>query len=64
MRVEGAATSTHAFNRLRDIATDERRDNFDIFLPHWLAKYNKHIFGALYVAGVTFALVQWMRTSP
>jgi hypothetical protein len=44
--------------------TDERRDNFDILLPHWLGKYNKHIFGALYVAGVTYALVQWMRTSP
>ena len=43
--------------------TDERRDNFDIFLPIWLAKYNKHIFGALYVAGVAFALAHWMRTS-
>jgi hypothetical protein len=42
--------------------TDERRDNFDIYLPIWLARHNKLIFGALYVAGVAFALVQWLRT--
>jgi hypothetical protein len=44
--------------------TDERRDNFDIYLPNWLARHNKLIFGALYVAGVAFALARWMRTSP
>jgi hypothetical protein len=41
--------------------TDERRDNFDIYLPEWLAKRNKSIFGALYVAAIVFALVQWAR---
>jgi hypothetical protein len=41
--------------------TDERRENFDIYLPLWLAKYNKRIFGTLYVAGVVFAFVRWMR---
>ena len=41
--------------------TDERRANFDIYLPVWLAQYNKLIFGALYVAGVAFALVRWAR---
>ena len=41
--------------------TDERRENFDIYLPLWLAKYNKRIFGTLYVAGVAFALVRWGR---
>lgn len=25
--------------------TEDRRDNFDIYLPLWLAKYNKLIFG-------------------
>jgi polyferredoxin len=44
--------------------TDERRDNFDIYLPIWLARHNNLIFGALYVAGVSFALVQWLRTPP
>jgi hypothetical protein len=39
--------------------TDDRRANFDIWLPEWLARYNKHIFGTLYVAGIAFALVWW-----
>src|ERR1700730_2775586 len=41
--------------------TDNRRDNFDIYLPEWLAKHNKLIFGALYLAGVAFALARWVR---
>ena len=55
-----------AFNRMRcpltAVAgryTTDRRPNFDIFLPEWLAKHNKVIFGALYVAGVAFALSRW-----
>ena len=36
--------------------TDERQPNFDIYLPEWLARYNKHIFGALYAAGLAFTL--------
>lgn len=28
--------------------TDDRRANFDIYLPEKLARYNKHIFGPLY----------------
>ena len=43
--------------------TVDRRPNFDIFLPEWLARYNKVIFGALYVAGVAFALSRWWRES-
>jgi hypothetical protein len=43
--------------------TDDRRDNFDIYLPLWLARRNKLIFGALYVAGSAFALVRWLRAS-
>jgi polyferredoxin len=39
--------------------TEDRRDNFDIYLPEWLARHNKLIFGALYVAGVAFALSRW-----
>jgi len=39
--------------------TDDRRDNFDIYLPLWLARYNKEIFGALYVAGVLLTLARW-----
>ena len=39
--------------------TPDRRANFDIYLPEWLARHNKSIFGGLYVAGVVFALAHW-----
>ena len=39
--------------------TQDRRDNFDIYLPLWVARYNKQIFGSLYVAGIVYTLVQW-----
>lgn len=32
--------------------TADRRDNFDIYLPEWLARHNKTIFGALYAIGI------------
>jgi len=41
--------------------TEERADNFDIYLPLWLARYNKIVFGLLFVAGEIFALVRWFR---
>ena len=43
--------------------TIDRRDNFDIYLPLWLARHNQSIFGALYVAGAAFALLRWLRAS-
>ena len=46
---------------LTDLAgrfTDDRRDNFDIYLPLWLARYNKHVFGVLFVAGLVFWVVR------
>jgi len=39
--------------------TEDRRDNFDIYLPEWLARHNKLIFGTLYLAGVVFAFARW-----
>ena len=39
--------------------TEERHDNFDIYLPLWLARHNKLIFGVLYVSGMIFAFVRW-----
>lgn len=57
-----------AANRMRcpltDVAarfTDDRADNFDIYLPVWLARYNKVIFGALFAAGVLITLARWTR---
>ncbi len=43
--------------------TADRRDNFDIYLPEWLARYNKWIFGALFVVGEVAVLVMWLRAS-
>lgn len=39
--------------------TDERTANFDIYLPVWLARHNKTIFGSIFLAGAVFALVRW-----
>ncbi|MDD3764507.1 MAG: hypothetical protein PHP86_14555 [Nevskiales bacterium] len=48
---------------LTDVAaryTQDRADNFDIYLPVWMARYNKLIFGSLFVAGMGYtALVAW-----
>jgi hypothetical protein len=50
---------------LTDVAakyTEDRRDNFDIYLPLWLAKYNKLIFGTLFVFGLVLVVILQMRT--
>jgi len=39
--------------------TEERHDNFDIYLPLWLAKHNKLIFGVLFCLGIVFAYFRW-----
>ncbi len=56
-----------ACNRMRcpltDVAaryTDDRSDNFDIYLPLWLARHNKAIFGLLFVAGMACTLIAWI----
>lgn len=38
--------------------SDSEKDNFDIFLPNWLAKYNKLIFTTLYVIGLIIILIR------
>jgi hypothetical protein len=48
---------------LTDLAgryTEDRADNFDIYLPLWLARRNKTIFGTLFVAGGLFGLGRWL----
>jgi hypothetical protein len=32
--------------------SDSPKDNFDIYLPDWLARYNKEIFTTLFLIGV------------
>jgi polyferredoxin len=39
--------------------TADRRDNFDIYLPEWLARHNKLIFGVLYMVGLLYTLARW-----
>jgi hypothetical protein len=39
--------------------TRERADNFDIYLPLWVARYNKLLFGGLFIGGVLYTLAQW-----
>jgi hypothetical protein len=39
--------------------TPETSDNFDIYLPNWLARHNKTIFSTIFLAGSLFALAQW-----
>ena len=39
--------------------TDDRRDNFDIFLPLWLARHNKTVFGSLFVFGEAIVFLRW-----
>jgi len=44
--------------------TEDRRANFDIFLPEWLARHNQTIFGALYLAGVAYLVLSWAAQRP
>ncbi len=32
--------------------SDSDRDNFDIFLPNWLARYNKLLFTTVFIVGL------------
>lgn len=41
--------------------TEDREPNFDIYLPRFVARYNKEIFGPLYLAGLIFALFRWLQ---
>jgi hypothetical protein len=39
--------------------TEERQANFDIYLPEWLARHNKLVFGLLYLFGIVITLACW-----
>ncbi len=49
----------HMFCPLTLIArkySNSEKDNFDIFLPNWLAKYNKQIFTTIFIVAVFLVL--------
>ena len=57
-----------ALNRMRcpltDLAarsTEDRQDNFDIYLPLWLARHNQRLFGTLYVIGLAHLVWAQLR---
>ena len=39
--------------------TDDRRANFDIYLPLLVARHNKVIFGSIFLGGLLLGLVRW-----
>ncbi len=50
---------------LTDVAaryTSDRRANFDIYLPEWLARNNKTIFGTLYLMATLVLLARWLES--
>jgi hypothetical protein len=58
-----------ALNRLRcpltNLAaryTDDRSDNFDIYLPLWLARHNQMIFGSLFLLGSACVTLRWLAS--
>ena len=42
--------------------SDSTKDNFDIFLPNWLAKNNKLIYTSLFIATVLILIYQLVFT--
>lgn len=38
--------------------SDSTMENFDIFLPEWLAKHNKSIFTTLFLIGLILAIIR------
>jgi hypothetical protein len=60
----GVLALNHMRCPLTDVAarfTSDRTDNFDIYLPLWLARYNKAIFGSLFLAGESVLVWAWWR---
>ncbi len=41
--------------------SDSEKDNFDIFLPNWLAKYNKIIFTSIFLIGLVIVIYRTLN---
>lgn len=41
--------------------TDNHQVGFDIYLPRWLAKYNKVIFGTIFVIGILIVIYRILK---
>jgi hypothetical protein len=43
--------------------SDSTKDNFDIYLPNWLARHNKIIFTTIFLAGLILVLIRMLTKS-
>jgi hypothetical protein len=43
--------------------SDSTRDNFDIFLPNWLARYNKEIYTTIFLISILILLYRLLVKS-
>lgn len=41
--------------------SDSEKDNFDIFLPNWLAKFNKLIFTSIFLIGLVIVIYRTLN---
>ncbi|MGM0391382.1 MAG: hypothetical protein ACQEQB_06520 [Bacteroidota bacterium] len=41
--------------------SNSKKENFDIFLPNWLAKYNKLIFTSIFIFGVVLVIIRTLN---
>lgn len=41
--------------------TENREPDFDIYLPVWLARYTKELFGSLFVLNLVVSIWFWVR---
>ena len=44
--------------------SDSQADNFDIYIPWWLAKYNQPIFGTIFTIALILVLLQVFDVLP
>lgn len=41
--------------------SNSKKENFDIFLPNWLAKHNKLIFTSIFIFGVFLVIIRTLN---
>lgn len=47
-------------SNLAERYTGDRSPNFDIYMPEWLARYNKQIFGTIFLLNELIVLGEWI----
>ncbi len=58
-----------AFNKLCPVTliarrySDSQKDNFDIYLPNWLARYNKEIYSTIVAIAIAILIYRLLNPS-